>query len=149
MQHRLAQSSVRGRAAAARRGTATLEFAIIVPFLVLVSMAMIEVTRAVQVKDVLTDAVRSGCRLAIQPGTSNATIQANVNQIVGNAGISTSRITTTIQVNGKTVDASTAVKGDQISVKVSVPVDSVGWVTPQIFTKQSIDSEVLVMLRQG
>jgi Flp pilus assembly protein TadG len=137
------------RAGALRRGTAAVEFAVIVSFLVVVAMGMIEVTRAVQVKDVLTDAVRSGCRLAIQPGTANSDVQANINTILTNAGIPTKSVTTTIQVNGKTVDVSTANKGDKISVQIGLPVDSVGWVTPMFFTNQSVESELLVMMRQG
>jgi Flp pilus assembly protein TadG len=137
------------RAGALRRGTAAVEFAVIVSFLVVVAMGMIEVTRAVQVKDVLTDGVRSGCRLAVQPGTSNAAVKANINQILTNAGIPTSAVTVTIMVNGKTVDVSTALQGDKVSVQIGLPVDAVGWVTPMFFTGQSVESEILVMMRQG
>lgn len=133
----------------ARFGSAAVEFAVIVPFLVLVSMAMIEVTRGVQVKNTLTDAARSGCRLAIQPGTTNAAVVSNINQLMTNAGIAASLVTITIQVNGKTVDVGTAVQGDQISVMVAVPVDALGWVTPRIITQQTIASETLIMMRQG
>ncbi len=132
-----------------RRGAAVVEFAVIAPFLVAVTMGMIEVTRAVQVKDILTDAARSGCRLAALPATSNSAVTANVNTILTAAGISPSLATITIRVNGKVADVITATQGDQVSVQVAVPVDQVGWVTPVFFSRQSVESETLVMMRQG
>jgi Flp pilus assembly protein TadG len=149
MRMRQTELATLSRAETHRRGTAAVEFAILVPFLAVLAMGMIEVTRGVQVKDMLTDAVRSGCRLAIQPGTASATVQANINQVLTNAGIPTGDVTITIQVNGQTVDASTAVKGDTISVKIALPVDDVGWVTPVFFSGKSVESETLVMMRQG
>jgi Flp pilus assembly protein TadG len=132
-----------------RRGTATVEFAIVAPVLIVLAMGLIEVTRAVQVKNTLTDAVRSGCRLAIQPGASNAVVVANINQVLTNAGIPTGDVTVTIQVNGTTADVSTAVQGNMVSVKIGLPVDDVAWVIPMFFTSKSVESETLVMMRQG
>jgi Flp pilus assembly protein TadG len=149
MRMRKLQCPSAGGAPTARRGTAAVEFAVIASFLVLLAMGTIEVTRAVQVKDMLTDAVRSGCRLAIQPGTANAAVTANINQVLTNAGIPIADVTVTVQVNGVTADASTAIKGDRISVKISLPVADVGWVTPRFFTGTSVESETLVMKRQG
>ncbi len=111
---------------------------------------MVELGRAVQVRDMLTDAVRSGGRLAIQPGAASAAVEANINQLLANAGIPSGAATITIQVNGKSADVATAVKGDQISVRVGVPADTVGWlVNGWFFNNSMIESETLIMMRQG
>ena len=143
------QSGAYHRRRPVRRGAAAVEFAILVPFLAVLAIGMIEVTRAVQVKEVLTDAVRSSCRLAIQPAATNAAVKANINQILTGAGITASYATITIQVNGKAVDVATAVQGDQISVRVGLPLAQVGYVTPMFFTTQNVESETLIMMRQG
>jgi Flp pilus assembly protein TadG len=135
--------------AAARHGAAVVEFAVIAPFLTMIALGMIEVTRAIQVKDVLTDAVRSSCRLAILPGSDNAAVTSNINTLLNNAGIPPDYATITIQVNGQTADVKTAVQGDKVAVQLSVPLDKVSWITPLFFTDQSVDSETLTMMRQG
>jgi Flp pilus assembly protein TadG len=135
--------------AASRPGSAVVEFAVIAPFLATIALGMIEVTRAVQVKDVLTDAVRSGCRLAALPGSDNTAVTNNISTILNNAGIPPAYATITIQVNGKTADVKTAVQGDKVSVQLAVPINKVNWITPLFFTNQSVDTETLTMMRQG
>jgi Flp pilus assembly protein TadG len=127
---------------------AVVEFAVVAPFLVLLGAGVIEVTRAVQVKQNLTDAARSGCRLAIQPGSSNATVQSTMTAVLTANGI-TATVTPAITVNGKSVDVNTAVQGDQISIKLSVPIANVGWIMPYIFSSTTVESETLTMMRQG
>ena len=46
-------------------------------------------------------------------------------------------------------DASTAVRGDQVSVKVSIPMAQVYWTPPLFLTGTTLESETLVMIRQG
>ena len=145
----VARGMIPGRGRRLRRATAAVECAVIIPFLALIALGMIEITRAVQVKDILTDAARSGARQAIRPAAANASVTADINNNLTNANIPTAYATITILVNGKAVDALTAVKGDQITVKVSVPVTNVGWITPIFFSQSSVESETVVMMRQG
>src|SRR5881396_1730683 len=105
----------------ARRGAATVEFAIIVPFLIALTLGMIEVTHVAQTKNCLTDAARSSCRLAIQPGSSNQAVTDNINTILSANGIASANATITILVNGASANVSTAAKYDQISVKIQLP----------------------------
>ena len=131
-----------------RKATATVEFAIIAPILAALMLGMIEVTRAIQVKEFLTDTARSGARLAAQPGTSNSSIQSNVNAILTNDGISTTDATITIKVNGSTsTDAKNAVRGDKITVTIQVPISRVNWVTPLFFPTTAVTSESVHMVR--
>ncbi len=130
-----------------RTGTATVEFAVIAPFLVALLLGTVEVTRAIQVKNYLTDTARSGGRLAIQPGTSNADITSNINSILTNDGINSADATITVQVNGATTDARNAIRGDKISLKISVPINKINWVSPLFFPTTAVESEMLVMMR--
>jgi Flp pilus assembly protein TadG len=131
-----------------RKATATVEFAIIAPILAALMLGMIEVTRAIQVKEFLTDTARSGARLGAQPGTSNASIQSNVDAILASNGIKTSDATITVSVNGSTSnDAKNAIRGDRITVTIQVPISKVNWVSPLFFPTTSVTSESVHMVR--
>jgi Flp pilus assembly protein TadG len=132
--------------ARARQGGAAVEFAVIAPVLVILLLGMFEVTRAIQVKNYLTDAARSSSRVAIQPGSDNASVQNHINTVLTANGISTSYATITILVNGKVVDVNTAVKYDQISVKIGVPISTITWVALSYFTSTQVESEQMVMM---
>lgn len=138
-----------------RRATAAVEFAVIASLILApLTAGMLEVTRAIQVKCYLTDAVRSACRHAAVPGCTTASVKSAVDQVLTNNKISAADATVTTKVfdskgTFKTNDVSLAVQNDRISVQVSIPLSKVGWVSPIIFSNQSITSETLVMLRQG
>jgi Flp pilus assembly protein TadG len=130
-----------------RVGGAVVEFAVIAPLLVTLVLGTVEVTRAIQVKNVLTDTARSGCRIAIESGANSQSVKDNINTILTQNGIDTKLATTTILVNNKNVDASTAVKYDIVSVKIALPIAGVNWVSPLFFPKLAVESETLVMMR--
>ena len=130
----------------ARPGAALVEFAVVSPVLVLLVMGMIEVSRAIQVKNYLTDASRSAGRVAIQPGNSTSDVTANVNSILTANGLPTAYATTTVLVNGASVDVNTAKKYDLISVQVSIPVSRVNWVPLIYFNSTSVESEKISMM---
>jgi Flp pilus assembly protein TadG len=133
-----------------RWAAVAVEFALIAPFLTVCLLGMVELGRAIMVRQVLNDAVRQAARRGILPNTSSTSITANANKVLTQNGIpNTPTATITILVNGSAVDASTAVKGDTISVKVSVPFANVAWLPPLFLTGNSVESETLVMQRQG
>ena len=132
-----------------RRAIAAVEFAVVAPFLVLLATGTFEVARGIIVRQVLTDAARKACRTGALPGKASAAVTADVNDILTDNSIATSAATITILVNGQTADASTAQQGDQVSVKVSVPFNKVNWTPLFFFTNASVESETLVMMRQG
>jgi Flp pilus assembly protein TadG len=131
-----------------RLGGAVVEFAVIAPLLATIVLGTVEVTRAIQVKNVLTDTARSGCRIAIENGATSDSVKDNINTILTSNGIDTKLATTTILVNNKNVDVSTATKYDIISVKIALPIAGVNWVTPLFFANTAVESETLVMMRQ-
>ena len=134
---------------AGRRAAAAVEFAVLAPFLFFLAMGALEVGRAIIVRQALTDAARKACRTGILPGKANADITADASNILTDNNIPTSAVTITILVNGTSADAGAAQQGDQISVKVSVPYSQVAWTPLFFFNGASIDSETLVMMRQG
>src|SRR5438552_3815001 len=89
-----------------RTGAAMAEFAVVLPVLTVLMLGMIEMTRALQVKNYLADAARSGCRIGVQPATpaavpTNPTLKKvtdRVNAVLTSYGIPISSPGTTIKV---------------------------------------------------
>jgi Flp pilus assembly protein TadG len=132
-----------------RRASVLLEFAFVVPILVTLAVGALEVARAIMVRQVLSDAVRKGCRTAVLPSGTNASITQDVNDVLTLNNINAAAATPTILVNGQSVDASTAKQNDQVSVKVSIPFSAVSWTSPIFLKNGNVESVTLVMLRQG
>jgi Flp pilus assembly protein TadG len=164
----------------ARGAKAAVEFAFVAPLLALLLTGVVEMGRAILVRQTLNDTVRKACRTGALPGRSNAQILAEVNDILsdnsigltavvgaqnssgatvdssGNAIDTTTTAVVTVSVNGSSfdtsgnmVDAANAKKGDQISVKVSVPFSKVAWIQPIWLGGKTVETETLVMQRQG
>ncbi|MFL5327297.1 MAG: TadE/TadG family type IV pilus assembly protein [Gemmataceae bacterium] len=131
-----------------RLGTACVEMAVILPVLAAMGIGMIELSRLVQVKHILTNCAREVTRRAILSNATDTGVKANLSSILTAANITPSNVTTTIKVNGVTADISTAKAGDTISVTLSVPSSTVTWVTP-MFTSSTVTSEALTMMKQN
>jgi Flp pilus assembly protein TadG len=122
-----------------RRGIACVEFAVVLPLLFFVVLGVCELSRAVMVKEILSDAARNGCRAGIVPGATNEAITAKINTVLTNSRLSTADATINISVNGPA-----------LSVKVSIPYAKVAWTGTFFYmSAQSIESEKIVMMRQG
>jgi Flp pilus assembly protein TadG len=132
----------RGRLAAA-----AVEFALVLPFLATILLGMFEISRAILIRELLSDAAQSASRRASLPGKTNADVTAQVDMIMSANNIQ--GYSTTILVNGAAMDVSYAQRYDQVSVKVSVPVPQVFWVGTLFITNKMIESETVAMMRQG
>jgi Flp pilus assembly protein TadG len=132
-----------------RRAAATVEFALAAPLLATMVLGMIEMSRGINVKETLSDSARKACRKGCLPGNNNAAIIAEVNDILNDNNIDYTKATITILVNGQSVDASTAVQHDKISVKVAVPASAVFWAGTVFLSGSVVESETVVMMRQG
>src|SRR5262245_15807612 len=101
-----------------RRASAAVEMAIVLTFVFApATYGMIEMSRAIQVKDFLTGTARSAGAVAIKAGNDNAAVASNITSTLTTYGINSTLATTTIKVNGDVADVKTAVAGDQISIK--------------------------------
>lgn len=121
---------------ATRRGAAAVEFAIVLPVALTFVFALIEFGRLVMVGNVLTSCAREAVRKGAVPGGSNADIQAAVETYLDAAGIARGNLAMTVKVNGTEADASTAGKGDRITLSLGVPFNSVSWL-PTIWSDEN------------
>lgn len=108
-----------------RKGMLTVEAAIVIPVFFAFFFGLVEVGRGFMVSHLLTNAARAGCREGILGGVSNSQIEASIDNLLAKQGV-TGHVTT-VSVNGKVADASSAVSTDEISVLVSVPVSNITW----------------------
>jgi len=133
-----------------RRGVSAVEFAIILPFLVVLIVGMVEVSRGMLVKETLSVAARHGCRAGIIPAATTADIQAAVDEVLKNNGLDPKDATVTVLVNDKEADAGTAKRNDKVSVTVSVPTSKVAWLSSYWYLgSRSTQGETMHMMRQG
>ena len=112
MHHRMNRTSC-------RRGAAMVEFALILPVLVLILFGVIEFGRMVMVHQVLVNASREGARLAVLPGTTSAQVQNTIDGYMASAGITGHTATFP--------DPNTIPPGQSLTVSVSVPYEDVSW----------------------
>jgi Flp pilus assembly protein TadG len=130
-----------------RAGNVVVEFAFVGVVFIFLILGALEFGRALMVVQNLNDAARRACRTGIQAGTSTATIQADALDALNDTNLR-AQATVTVLVNGANVDAATAVRGDQISVQISVPDAAVSW-TPYLFLRgYNLQSVPVVMMRQ-
>ena len=145
-------------AGAKRRGAAVAEFAIVAPILVMCLMGMIELSRGIMVKVMLSDAARKGCRTGIQRDKQSSDIVTDCINIMRDNGFDSTKfnpngigsITITVtDPNGNSLaDVLDAPSGTIVSVQVSIPVSSTTWVPNVYLTSGSIESETVVMMKQ-
>jgi Flp pilus assembly protein TadG len=115
----------RGKSRSDRRGTTTVEFAIVGPIVFLLFFGLIELGRGLMVVHLLTNAARVGCRVGVIEGTSTTAITNVVKNSLTGVGINAE--TVNVQVNDGSTDASASKAGDEITVTASIPMSSVTW----------------------
>ena len=109
-----------------RRGAAVVEFALVVPVFILLVFGMVEFGRAVMVQQVLVNASREGARLAVLDGSTVAEVESRIDGYLAASTIDGATIE--YEVNGVIVgNPDVAQFGDAVTVRISVPFDSVSW----------------------
>jgi len=122
-----------------RTGTTTVEFALICPVMFAVFFASVELGRANQVLNATANAAYQGCRRAIIPGATTATVQAAAQNML-DAGLIKKA---TITINPATITNSTTT----VTVTVSVPMNDNSWIG-QTFTKGSVVTRACTLTRE-
>ncbi len=117
---RSARRSSRQTKRRGERGTAIIEFTLIMPLLLVLTVAAVDFGRAFFVKNILEQSAREGVRLrAVSSSADIALVQARVNQVAATAG-----------VNVKNV----AVTGPDAARQVHVVVTAdFNWIFPGVF----------------
>ncbi len=125
-----------------RRGAAIVEFAIIAPLFLTLVAGTIEISRAIIVQQVLTNASREGARIgSYDSTTATSTITSAVNTYLSNEGITGA--TTTVSPNPPSV----AADGQSISVTVSIPFNTVSWLPSPFYLGGQTLTATSVMCR--
>ncbi|HUY36334.1 MAG TPA: TadE family protein [Pirellulales bacterium] len=131
------------RQRSSRRGTAVVEFAVVIPLFLLFIVGMIELGRAIMVQQLVTNASREGGRIAgYDSTTQTSTITSAVNAYLTNVNISGA--TTVVSPD----PPSGAADGQQVSVTVSIPYANVSWVPSPFFLAGCTLQATSVMRRE-
>jgi hypothetical protein len=145
-----------------------VEVAVFAPLFWVLVVGMFEVSRALLVKEILTNAARKACRSAILPGAgwndvANGAAGSDLYDIlVTDNGFNWSDVTATVIVTDTSGNSTTLTNGDpgnvlqnaswgaRIAVKVGIPASATTWGPGAVFVGSStIESEYVVMMRQG
>jgi Flp pilus assembly protein TadG len=117
-----------------RGGAALVEFAVCLPVLVMIIMAIIEFGRGMMVSELLYDAARVGARQAIIAGNTNTTVTQSVTNFTTATSINSQSVTVTITVTPAAGNANpgnqlaSAHTGDTCIVQVQVPFNQVSFI---------------------
>jgi Flp pilus assembly protein TadG len=122
-----------------RSGAAAVEFAVVGLAFFPMVLGIVEIGRGIMVQHLMLNAARQGCRTGILPGNSNTEVTTAVTNVLQPLGISNDTIS--VQVNDGVKDAKYANTGDEVTVKVSVPVSSVTWVPVPQYLNGSISAQ--------
>ena len=125
-----------------RRGTATVEFAVVAPLFFLLLFGIIEFGRMVMVQQVLTNASREGARVAVLNGATTPQVTAIVQDYLSKSSIEGAIVTVTPD------PPDIAAYGAPVTVAVSVPFGQVSWLPSPMFLGETTLSASTVMHRE-
>lgn len=132
--------SERRSAARRRRGTSTVEFAVMLPFLVLLVLGLIECGRALTVQHTLSEAVRSGARIySLKLEKTEADVRSTIDHCLSNAGVKDY----TISVSPPSTQQVKHL--DPLTVSVAIPYRNVSWLPSTLFFRNRTLTATCVM----
>jgi Flp pilus assembly protein TadG len=127
-----------------RPGVAAVEFALVLPFLLIFLLGMWEVGRLIEVQQIMTNAAREGARQAAAGQLAPAAITTLVQQYLTNQGLQATNVTVAVKNLGFSGNPSPtgddprqATDLDQLQVTVTVPFKDVRWTTLRLVTDAS------------
>ena len=105
-----------------KRGQSLIEFALVLPILLLVVFGITEFGRAIMVKNVLHTASREGARLAaVRPVSDSLSVLARVQEVLDAANITPKEITIQFDVAAKSVAVTVTADFEVLSAGVLDP----------------------------
>jgi Flp pilus assembly protein TadG len=131
------------RRSRARRGIAAVEAALVFPLMVTLLLGTWEVSRLVEVYQIVNNAVREGGRQAAAGQVSNSAVQQVVLNYMKNAGLPTTHATVTVSdLTTPGTDATNAAELDMIQITASIPFSDVRWLAAMLVTNSSTSVSV-------
>ncbi len=142
-----------------RRGAATVEFAVVIPVLLVFILGIIEIGRLVMVAQVNTNASREGARYAVQGAADSAAVEAYVRTYLTSAGVSNATagsgtaVTVTIEAQSGTgwvavTNPSTQPAGTPIRVTVSANFNEQSWLPSRFFVGNNTQVQGVTIMRK-
>ena len=122
-----------------RRGTAAVEFAICLPVIALMFMGSIEAASMIFLKEALTVSSYEGARTAAKYDSETDDVVAKVEAMLELRNVSGAVITIS------PAEVSSAERGDQITVTVSIPCNTNSLVPLQFFNDQLITVQSIMV----
>ena len=108
-----------------RDGTAVVEFAVLLPLVVLIVLGAVELGRGVMTCHILQEAAQAGCRVYSVEETTVAQTETVINEALNRAGITNPTITYVPQTKAE-IDTTL----EPVTVTISVPYLDVAWISP-------------------
>lgn len=126
-----------------RSGVAMLEFAIVLPILLMLVLGIIEMGRVMMLNQVVTNANREACRQAIVPGASEARILEIVHQSLNASGVSESgRVVRLLDEAGSPASLDAIASKSPVVVETQVPYAENTWGFTSIMGSRLLVSRV-------
>ena len=111
-----------------RRGAAMVEFAIVLPMLLLMILGIIEMGRVMMLNQITTNACREASRRAIIPGMTSIHVRGVVNQYLDAGGISDAgRVVTLLDKDGNETTVEAIQSHGTVTVEVQIPYAENTW----------------------
>jgi Flp pilus assembly protein TadG len=121
-----------------RRGTACVEFAVVLPMLLIFILGILEIGRFVEVYQIVEAAAREGARQASTGQMTNSQVVSAVTGCVKAAGLPTNHLTVTVSdLTNPGMDVSQATILDNLQVTVTLPYSSVAWSPTSYYTNSN------------
>jgi Flp pilus assembly protein TadG len=116
-----------------RCGAALVEFAVVLPIILLIFAAMIEISRVLLLQHSADTAAYEGARNAMVPGATSDEATQAAQALLTAAGLKSSKIT----VTPTEITEATPL----ITVQVEIPIAPNAWISPTWFGQSSVTSE--------
>ena len=117
----------------ARRGSATVEFSIVIPLVFLFVLGLMEWGRFEMIRHVTSTAAFNGCRLATLQGVTEPEVETRVNEILDVYFVSQATTTTTFEE-------------EDVTVHVEVPVAPNSFFLVRFFGNVTLEREFTLAL---
>lgn len=132
-----------------RRGTAAVEFAVVLPFFIIILAGVWEVGRLVQVTQIVQNAAREAARQASTGTVNLATIKTNIQNYIQAAdpritNFTGYNVTFADVTNSAITDPTGCTQLDKFTVSVTIPFDNLRWSFTKMFTPTGTKAQATV-----
>ncbi|MDX1925534.1 MAG: TadE family protein [Pirellulaceae bacterium] len=117
-----------------RHGAVLVELALVIPIVLLLVAAFLELSRVAMLKHSADSAAYEGARIGIMPGAQPAAAIQGAKELLLSAKIKNAQVA----ISPTTIEEETPF----VTVKVSIPISTNSWISPFFFKNGDISSSV-------